>query len=269
VNETSPSPVSAYMLTCNNDATVERALESLHWVDEIVVVDSGSTDQTLEIVRRYTDKVQHHDWPGFRDQYQYASEQCTHDWVVFIDADEEISPQLAEEMQAELRRNAQRAAAERVHGYHGHRRTFFLGRWHLHGGWARDHEIRLYDRRHGSWEGGLHANIKIRGREAELEHFCYHYTYDSISDQIRTMDKYSTTVAGDLQEEGKRVGLCKMIANPIAGFLRDYILRGGFRDGMAGFIVAVNCMFYVFWKYAKLWEAQRGFSLFDEHGRQP
>jgi len=264
-----PIPISAYLLTCNNESTVGRALQSLHWVDEIVVVDSGSTDTTLDIARRYTDRVIHHDWPGFRDQYQFAADQCTHDWALFIDADEEISPQLAEEMQAELRRNAALPEAERVQGYHGHRRTFFLGRWHLHGGWARDHEIRLYDRRQGRWEGGLHANIKLPGRVAELRHFYYHYTYESISHQIRTLDKYSTTIAGDLLAEGKRVSVWTMIANPIAGFLRDYLLRGGFREGMAGFIVAVNCMFYVFWKYAKLWEAQHRFSLFDEQGRQP
>jgi glycosyltransferase involved in cell wall biosynthesis len=269
MSETHAVPVSAYMLTCNNDVTVERALQSLHWVDEIVVVDSGSTDGTLDIVRRYTDQVTHRDWPGFRDQYQYASEQCSHDWVLFIDADEEISPTLATEMQAELPRNAARPEAERVRGYQCHRRTFFLGRWHLHGGWARDHEIRLYDRRHGRWEGGLHANIKLQGREAEFRHFYYHYTYESISDQIHTLDKYSSTIAQDMQQEGKRVSVWKMVANPIAGFVRDYILRGGFREGMAGFIVAVNCMFYVFWKYAKLWEAQRGFSLFDNENRQP
>ncbi|MCK5803287.1 MAG: glycosyltransferase family 2 protein [Lentisphaeria bacterium] len=262
-------PVSAYIITFNNEATIERALESLHWVDEIVVVDSFSTDGTLEIVRRYTDRIEQREWPGFRDQYQHASEQCTHDWALFLDADEEVSSKLAEEMQEEMRRNAGRPDAERVRGYYGPRRTYYLGRWHLHGAWIPDREIRLYERSRARWEGGLHASIRIEGREEHFKNFYYHYTYENLSDQIRTIDRYSETAARDMVEEGRRPSLIRLVGNPLACFLKGYIFKGGFREGMPGFIVAISTSFYVFVKYAKLWEAQGKFSRFDDGDRLP
>ncbi len=250
-------PVSAYMLTFNNARTVEKALQSLSWVDEIVVVDSFSTDATLDLVRKYTTNVQQRKWPGFRDQYQYAADQCSHDWVVFIDADEEISPELATEMQQELQRNAAAPETERIQGYHGHRRTYYLGKWIIHGGWVPDHEIRLYNRISGCWKGDLHANVHVDGPVEHLKHFYYHYTYADIADQLQTINKYSSMAAADMQENGKCFSWLHFLGNPLARFCRDFFFKRGFLDGMPGLIVAVNTMFYVFAKHAKLWEAQR------------
>ncbi len=252
-------PVSVYMITFNNDRTVELALKSVaDWADEVVVVDSFSTDQTVEIARRYATRVEQREWPGFREQYQYASDLCTNDWRLFIDADEEISETLAAQIKAELARNAARPDAERIDGYHGHRRTFYLGRWIMHGGWIPDHEIRLYHKDRGSWQGDLHAALQVEGRVADLVGYYYHYTYANISEQLQTIDKYSKTASEDMQRNGKRFSWFHLFANPMFRFIRDYFFKGGFLDGMPGFIVAANTMFYVFVKHAKLWEMERG-----------
>ena len=250
--------VSAYMITFNNARTVERALLSLAWVDEIVVVDSFSTDATAAIARKYAHRFEQRRWPGFRDQYQYAADGCRHEWALFVDADEEISPALATEIGAELAANRSRPAATQMHGYHAHRLTWYLGRWIRHGGWLPDHEIRLYRRDRGRWAGALHAKLEVDGPVRHLRHLYHHYTYADISDQLQTIDRYSGTAAGDMRDGGKQFSLLHLIGNPLARFFRDYILKRGFLDGMPGFIVAVNTMFYVFVKHAKLWEQRRG-----------
>ena len=269
VSDSEHIPVSAYMITFNNARTVEQALQSLHWVDEIVVVDSFSTDGTLDIAKRYAHKVEQRPWPGFRDQYQYAADQCSHDWALFLDADEEISPVLAREMQDILRRHAGDGCAPGACGYHGHRRTYYLGRWHVHGGWVPDHEIRLYDRRCGRWEGGLHANVHVDGPVAHLAGFIYHYTYENISAQLKTIDAYSDTAAQDMLADGKHPSMVKLLGNPLARFCRDYFLKGGFREGIPGLVVAVSTMFYIFIKYAKLWEARLEAPPFGDRDRLP
>jgi len=242
---------SVYMLTFNNARTIERALASVAFADELIVVDSGSTDGTLEIVRAATDRVVERQWPGFQEQYQFAQNQCTHDWVLFLDADEEISPALANEIQA---RFSGVAADDSVLGYNVRRRTFFLGRWILHGAWGRDSEIRLYNRQHSRWEGGLHASVEVDGDVGALRHFYYHYTYEDIGDQLQTLDKYATIGASDLEERGCSCSLVRLIGNPVLGFVRDYVLRLGFLDGIAGLVIAVNTAFATFNKYAKLRE---------------
>jgi len=263
-------PISVYMITFNNARTVERALQSVKdWADEIVVVDSFSTDDTPEIVRRYTSRFEQRPWPGFRDQYQYASEQCRNDWVLFIDADEEISPALAREIREELARNEERSESEKVRGYECHRRTYFLGRWILHGGWVPDHEIRLYNRRFGRWAGDLHAKVHVDGRVAFLRNFYYHYTYKDIADQIDTINRYSSTAAEDMERAGRRFSLLHLLFRPPARFVRDYILKGGFLDGLPGFIIAVNTMFHVFAKHAKLWEKRKAPPPFPPDGTGP
>jgi len=261
--------LSAYVITFNNERTIETALQSLCWVDEFVIVDSFSTDRTVELSRKYTDKIVQRKWPGFRDQYQFAAEQCSHRWLLFIDADEEISPRLAEEMQAALAANVKVPEDRQVKGYHAPRRTYYLGRWHLHGGWVPDHEIRLYDRECGSWEGGLHANVHVRGPEAHLKGFYYHYTYANISEQLGTIDRYSTAAVEEIRAAGSKYSACRLIVNPLARFCRDYFLKGGFREGLPGLIVAVNTMFYVFTKYAKSWEAGKGYSPFGDREELP
>jgi glycosyltransferase involved in cell wall biosynthesis len=241
--------VSVYMITYNNERTVEKALQSVTWADEIVVVDSFSRDKTTEICRRFTDKVFQRKWPGHRDQYQYTADLTSHEWVMFVDADEEVSSELAKEIRETLN-----GGPEGVDGFFVYRRTYYLGRWIRYGGWYPDGEIRLYRRNKGRWEGGLHAKVVVDGEVKPLKNQYLHYTYRNISDQIRTIDMYSKIAAEDMIQKGERCILFKLLFHPPFRFIKEYLIKSGFRDGLPGLVIAISTMFYVFIKYAKLWE---------------
>jgi glycosyltransferase involved in cell wall biosynthesis len=248
--------VSVYMITYNNEETVERALKSVTWANEIVIVDSFSSDRTVEIGRKFTDKLFQRKWPGHRDQYQYAADLTTYEWIMFVDADEEISPELAKEIRQELN-----GKVEGVDGFFVYRRTFYLGRWIRYGGWYPDGEIRLYRRDKGKWEGGLHARVVIEGTVKSLKGKYLHYTYRNISDQIQTIDKYSRIAAEDMLQQGETFSLFKLLFHPPFRFIKEYFFKSGFRDGLPGLVIVISTMYYVFIKYAKLWElirTQRG-----------
>ncbi len=242
-------PISVYVLTYNNRRTIEGCLKRLDWAEELVVVDSLSTDGTYEICQRYTDKVYQREWKGHRDQYQYAADLTTRDWIMFVDADEEVSPELTEEIRRELD-----GGINRFDGYLVYRRTYYLGRWIRYGGWYPDCEIRLYRRDKGRWEGGLHAKVVVDGKVGSLKNQYLHYTYRDIADQIQTIDKYSRIAAEDLAEGGEKFSLFKVLFHPPFRFIKEYLFKLGFRDGLPGLIIIVSTMFYVFMKYAKLWE---------------
>ncbi len=242
--------LSVYMITHNNEETIERALKSVTWADEIVIVDSFSNDRTAEIGRKFTDKLFQRKWPGHRDQYQYAADLTTHEWIMFVDADEEVSPELADEIRRELN-----GSAEGVDGFFVYRRTFYLGRWIRYGGWYPDGEIRLYRRSKGRWEGGLHARVVVDGTVRPLKNLYHHYTYRNISDQIQTIDKYSKIAAEDMARQGETFSLFKLLFHPPFRFIKEYFFKSGFRDGLPGLIIAVSTVYYVFIKYAKLWES--------------
>lgn len=241
------------MITFNNSRTVEKALISVSsWASEIIVVDSFSEDNTYEIVKKYASYCEQRKWPGFRDQYNYCISKAINDWVMFIDADEEISSELTLEI-------VQRIEKDNgiYDGYIAHRRNFYLGRWIMHGGWVPDYEIRLFRKSRGAFEGALHANVKVRGRVGELRHFYYHYNYKDIADQIDTINRYSETAAKDMQDQGKRFSFIDLMFRPPWRFIKEYLLKKGFLDGFPGFVIAVSTMYYVFVKYAKLWELER------------
>jgi glycosyltransferase involved in cell wall biosynthesis len=241
--------ISVYMITFNNERTVGKALQSVTWADEIVVVDSFSKDKTLEICRRFTDKVSQREWPGHRDQYQFAADSTTAPWIMFVDADEEVSSELAEEIREQIDENA-----EGTDGFFVNRRTYYLDRWIRHGGWYPDGEIRLYRRDRGRWEGGLHAKVVVDGKVRALKHEYLHYNYRDISDQIQTIDRYSSVAAQDLSQSGEKFSFLKLLFNPPFRFIKEYFFKLGFRDGLPGLIIVVSTMYYVFIKYAKLWE---------------
>jgi glycosyltransferase involved in cell wall biosynthesis len=247
--------ISVCMITFDNERTVAGALESVKtWADEIIVVDSFSTDSTPEIVKGYTDNFEQRKWPGFRDQYNYCISKARNEWVVFIDADEVIPPALASEMLERLESDK-----GMYDGYIAHRRTFYLGRWIMHGGWVPDYEIRLFRKDRGGFEGGLHANVKITGRVGELKSSFYeHYNYRDIADQIITINRYSETEAKDKFTEGRRFRFIDLLLRPPFRFIKEYVLKKGFLDGMPGLVIAVSTMYYVFVKYAKLWELEKG-----------
>ena len=248
-----PEPkVSVYVITYNNEETIERALKSVTWANEIIIVDSFSNDRTVEIGRKFTDKLYQRKWPGHRDQYQYAADLTSHEWNMFIDADEEVSPELSKEIREVLSQKA-----SDVDGFFVYRRTFYLGRWIRYGGWYPDGEIRLYRRDKGKWEGGLHARVVVSGRVQPLKNLYYHYTYRNISDQIQTIDKYSRIAAEDMAQEREKFSLFKLLFHPPFRFIKEYFFKLGFRDGLPGLVIVISTMYYVFIKYAKLWELLR------------
>lgn len=242
-------PVSVYVLTFNNQRTIEQCLKSLEWAEEVIVVDSFSTDGTYEICQRHTDKAFQRKWTGHRDQYQYAANLTTQNWIMFVDADEEVPLALADEIREELK-----GGAPGVDAFFVYRRTYYLGRWIRYGGWYPDGEIRLYRREKGRWEGGLHAKVVAEGKIKSLRSQYLHYTYRNISDQIQTIDKYSQIAAEDMVREGERFSLFKLFFHPPFRFVKEYLFKSGYRDGFPGLVIIVSTMFYVFIKYAKLWE---------------
>jgi glycosyltransferase involved in cell wall biosynthesis len=250
MKKTGTVPISVYVITKNEIRRIERALASVAgWADEIVVVDSGSDDGTLDVVRKFTDRVYHRDFEGFGQQYAYAHGLTKNAWVMYIDGDEEVSPGLRDEIIG-LFKDGDPCAD----GYTAPRETFYLGRWIKHGGWYPDYIHRIYRRSKGTWEKGLHPKLNIDGKMGRLRQPFLHYNYRDISHQIMTVDRYSTIASRERVDHGKGTSPANLLLNPPFRFFRDYFLRRGFLDGMPGFIIAVTTAYYVFVKYAKTWE---------------
>jgi glycosyltransferase involved in cell wall biosynthesis len=262
-------PLSVYMITLNNAATIEKALASVYgWVEELVVVDSDSTDGTPAIAKQYTANYHQFMTTSQREKYQHAQDRCTSPWLLFIDADEWLTPEIKQEIEGVVCGNT---------GYDGflvERKNFYLGKLIRHGGWYPDHEVRLYKKDKGRWEGGLHAKVAVDGKVGSLKNYYMHAPYADISHQIKTVDRYSGAFAEDLKESGRSFHLANMIFRPIYRFFRDYIIKGGFLDGIPGLIIVASTMYYVFMKHAKLWEMEDRFprsirgNLSSEHGER-
>jgi glycosyltransferase involved in cell wall biosynthesis len=245
-------PVSATLITYNEKSNIEEALATLGWADEIVVVDCGSTDGTLDICRRYTDRIYHRNWTGFVDQKNFAVDKAACDWIFSLDADERPSPELQEEIGSLRRRGMPHT------GYRIPRVAFFMGRWIRHGDWYPDYQLRLFDRRRSRWQGGrVHESVKTQGEPGLLAGEIRHYTYRSLSDYLKRLETYSALAAEDYRQRGKFSSGMKMFGNPIAAFARAYLLKRGFMDGVPGLMVALMGSVSVFFKYAKLYELQQ------------
>lgn len=242
-------PVTATIITLNEAANIQAALESLSWADEIIVVDSESTDGTVAIARNFTDRVFVRPWPGYIAQKNFAAEQASHDWIFSLDADERVTPELAAEIKTLL------ASGPRAPGYRVPRVTFHLGRWLRSTDWYPDYQLRLYDRRRARWAGKhVHESVKADGPVEDLKGELQHFAYRDLSHHFQTMDRYTTLAARQMFEEGRRAGFFDLLIHPPAAFIRNYILRVGFRDGVPGLIVSSMNARYVGLKFAKLWE---------------
>ena len=242
-------PVTATVITFNEAANIQAALESLSWADEIIVVDSESADATVSIARQFTDRVIVRPWPGYIAQKNFAAEQAAHDWIFSLDADERVSPPLASEIAGVI--TAGPAAA----GYRVPRVTFHLGRWIRSTDWYPDYQLRLYDRRRGRWAGKyVHESVQAEGPVIDLRGELLHYAYRDLAHHLQTMDRYTSLAAQQMFEEGRRAGFFDLAVHPPAAFFRNYVLRGGFRDGVPGLIVSAMNARYVGLKFAKLWE---------------
>jgi glycosyltransferase involved in cell wall biosynthesis len=248
-----PARLSVCIIAFNEEERIGDCLASVRWADEIVVVDSGSTDRTRAIAADAGARVIERPWPGFVAQKNFALEQATGDWVLCVDCDERVSPALAEEIRRVLA-----APPADVDGWSMPRKTHYLGRWITHGGWYPDRKVRLVRRGRARW-GGVdpHDRLFADGRVAPLGGDLHHYTYRDIADHLRTIDRFTTIGAGELHARGRRGALLPLLFHPAGKFLRMYLLRLGFLDGAPGLLVAVLGSYYVFLKYAKLWELER------------
>jgi glycosyltransferase involved in cell wall biosynthesis len=241
------------IITRNESANIGAALASVSWADEIVVVDSHSTDDTVAIARRATDRVVVRDWPGFSAQKNFAASEASHDWILSIDADERVTPALADE----VRRVVDGEPTAR--GFRIPRVSYYLGRWVRTTDWYPDPQLRLYDRRAAQWVGAyVHESVSVTGGavgrlRAELQHI----PYRDIAHHIQTIDRYTTLSAAQMRERGRTVSAPGVAARSAAAFLRNYLLKGGWKDGAVGLMVSGLNSYYVYLKFAKLWEAQR------------
>ena len=242
--------VSAIVVCFNEEENIGACLESLRWCDEIVVVDSFSTDGTVEVCHRFTDRVIQRPWAGYRDQKAYAHSQATKDWVLLVDADERVTPELREEIGQALARDRGDYA-----GYALPRLVFYLGRWWWRGGWYPDHTIRLFRRDRAGWGGtDPHEKVVVEGKVRRLRHPLHHYTYRDIEDHVGRINRFTSISSQELRKHGRRWKVADALFKPAARFLHSYVLQRGFMEGFAGFYVAVTAAMYVFLRYAKLWE---------------
>jgi len=240
--------LSVAMITFNEEKLIRDALESVKWADEIVVVDSLSTDQTVAICQEYTERVYQVPWHGYVEQKNIATEKTSANWVLNLDADERVSPELAAEIQAVLQETPPCV------GYYLPRKTYYLGGWINHCGWYPDYKLRLFDKRAGKWVGkALHEKIEAHGATAYFQHPLYHYTYKNIADHVQKMNNYSSIAAA--QKSGAMSG-AEILLRTALTFFKKYILKQGFRDGTRGVIVSLLSAFTVTLKYGKLWEKQ-------------
>lgn len=244
--------ISAVLITYNEEEKVRRALRSLESVaDEIVVVDSYSSDGTVETCRHYTDRVLLKSWEGYCQQKQFATDQASHDWILSLDGDEMLSPQLAQEI---LEWKGQGSSRK---GYYLPRKTFFMGRWIEHTTWYPDWQLRLFEKTSGRWEGGrVHESVRVTGPTGRFKGQIYHHTYASFSEYLEQLERFSSLAAQDYFDGGKRADWTHLLMHPPVIFLKNYLFRRGFLDGIPGlavsFLAAVSSLF----KYLKLWEIQ-------------
>ncbi|HWB87317.1 MAG TPA: glycosyltransferase family 2 protein [Bryobacteraceae bacterium] len=238
--------ISATIITLNEERNIARAIESLRCCDEIVVLDSGSVDRTVELATNLGARVVEVGWRGYAGQKNAAAEQAAHDWILSLDADEALSEGLEGEIW-NLKKNGPRYDA-----YTMPRLARYLGRWILHSGWYPDRKVRLYHRAHARWVGDfVHESVHVDGHVGHLESNLLHFTCDSLSEHIKTMDRYTTLAAQELASRRVPIRGSSLILNPAWTFARTYFLERGFLDGAEGLTIAYMAALYVFLKYAK------------------
>lgn len=249
-------PISAFVICCNEEQQIRRCLSSIAWCDEIVVIDSGSTDRTIEIARDFTPHIHHKPWEGFVEQKRFGLAKCTNRWVLNIDADEEVAPELQSEIVALLEKDY--AAALPYDGYEISRVIFFLSRWWRRGGWYPEFRLRLMRRDTATWGGeDPHEKVSVRGSVGRLQGELRHFTYDDLADQVHSLNSHSSAAARSAYKRGVRASLVSVFSHAIARFTKFYVVRRGYREGTAGLIVGVLEAYYAFLKYAKIWELGR------------
>jgi len=247
--------ISAYIIACNEERIIARALESVRWMDEIVVLDSGSTDDTVTLAKKYGARIAVEAFKSFVHQKNRAMELCTGDWLFNLDADEEVTPEL---------RSSIESAVNKGHPvnlktiYDIRRRTFYLGRWMRHCGWYPEYRARLSQRGHAAWRGEvLHERLVGDGPEEFLEGDLLHRPYENLGDHLTTIARYSELWAGREASRGRKINRCDLVMRPLFRFFKMYVFKFGVLDGIQGLIASMMGAWYVFLKYARLFEISR------------
>jgi glycosyltransferase involved in cell wall biosynthesis len=257
--------LSACIIAQDEESRIRGCLESVGFADEVVVVDGGSRDRTAELARELGARVVTHPFDGHVEQKNRALGAAVHPWALCLDADERLSPELRAEIER-LRREGPGDAA----GFTFPRRTQYLGRWIRHGGWYPDRKLRLFRRDRGRWTGtNPHDRVEVDGPVRALSGDLLHFTYRDLSHHLRTVDAYTTIAAREKHRKGERFRRGALVFRPAGKFLRMYFLRAGFLDGLPGFLLAVTGAYYVFLKYAKLHELEKGSGPFSAAEKGP
>jgi glycosyltransferase involved in cell wall biosynthesis len=243
--------ISAVIITHNEEKNIKRCLDSIvEVVDEIVIIDSFSSDQTPEICNQYHVKFIESEWLGYSDSKNFGIEQTTFNYILSIDADEALSEKLIKSIQKEKSNGLSGA-------YSFNRLSNYCGKWIHHGDWYPDKKMRLWNKSEGRWVGNIHEKVNLNS--VNIKHIkgdLHHYSFYSISEHISQINKYSTLSAENLFERNKKSGFLKLIFSPFFQFFSGYIVKLGFLDGFAGFTIAINTAYGTFLKYAKLKEMQ-------------
>ena len=246
------SKLSCVIITYNESKNVRRCLESVSWADEIVVVDSFSTDDTKKIASEFTDRIFDLVWEGFGPAKEYAQKQASGDWILSVDADEQVSEKLREEIIKIIKSEDARD------GYFIPRRSYFLGRWMKHGGWYPDFVLRLFRKDQGDFTSKLvHEEVIVKGRTGRLKNDLFHYTDPDYGHYLEKLNRYTSMDALQQYQKGKAGSSINLLIRPAAAFFKAYVVKRGFLDGLPGLILAVSSAFHVFAKYVKLWHLGR------------
>ena len=247
--------LSVTIIAWNEEDRLRACLESVAWVDEIVVVDAESTDKTVQVAREFTEKIWVRPWPGFAAQKNFALEQATGEWILSLDADERVTPELQARIEGIVR------AGGPADGYSVPRRNVFWGAWVRHGGLYPDYQLRLFRRGAGRFvDSAVHESVVVGGTVEALAEPLLHHSYRGLDDFVTRSNRYSALAAEEIVKRGGRVSLLDLALRPLGRFLSMYVLRGGFLDGWRGFVLAVLYANYVFLRTAKAWEARRDHS---------
>jgi glycosyltransferase involved in cell wall biosynthesis len=245
--------LSAVLITRNAERLLGDVLAALQWCDEIVVVDSGSTDGTMDIARRAGARVLHHDFEGYGPQRRWAAQQAAHDWILFVDGDEVVTPELRQEIEHRLERDAGAFA-----GYEVPISLIFLGRLMRHGGEYKMRHLRLFDRRRGNYnQNRVHERVEIDGPVGQLNEHMLHDSYADIEAYFDKLNEYTTAGARDLRQRGRTASAATVALRFPTTFIRQYFLRGNILNGYPGFVWSLFSAIYPVVKYAKLRELTR------------
>ncbi len=242
--------LSIIIITLNEQDNIKDCLESVKWADEIIIVDAHSKDQTIQIAKDYTNKIFIKEWQGYANTRNYALQLVNNEWVLFIDADERVTSELKEE----IIKSISKKDSELV-GYMIPRRSYFLGKWIKYCGWYPNYVTRLFKKGYGVYNNlNVHEQLIIHGKLGKLKNDLLHYTDRNLYHYFHKFNSYTSLAVEDLMMLQKKFSYKNLLLNPVFTFFKMYFIKLGFLDGIHGLILCVLSSFYVFVKYAKLWE---------------